>query len=332
MKMRVNALWALKHLVQAASNDIKKTCLEELGKDWLVQLICEDTGSLVQDIEPSTDIGHDDDVSMDFPGDYDNGHKMAECTTDTASNDPYSSEVMRDLPRSKDPTSSATRLIDSRLSVLRDMETNPMRRTKEDYIAVQEQGLDFIRNLIGGFSSTGTAENSDMIDFLYDAYGQDRIFEIFASKLRPKVLNPPKGRNSSDGAGNSETITLQPRPEIIVAVEYVLVHIAASVPRHRQQLIAQTELLRLLLTHFNHAARDVRSAFCWLVINFTWIDDDQDIEPHAQRTQQLVDMGFMEKLEMLERDVDLDVRDRAKTALWQLRQSATTGGPLRNME
>jgi hypothetical protein len=42
-KLRLNALWALKHFVHGVSNEMKRLCLEELGQGWLVQLICDDT-------------------------------------------------------------------------------------------------------------------------------------------------------------------------------------------------------------------------------------------------------------------------------------------------
>jgi hypothetical protein len=36
-----------------------------------------------------------------------------------------------------------------------------------------------------------------MIDFLFNALGQDQVFEILASKLRSKVINPFNRRRSS---------------------------------------------------------------------------------------------------------------------------------------
>src|SRR5689334_3932064 len=42
-KLRLNALWALKHFVNSVSNEMKRQCLDELGQGWLVQLICDDT-------------------------------------------------------------------------------------------------------------------------------------------------------------------------------------------------------------------------------------------------------------------------------------------------
>ena len=71
VKLRLNALWALKHLVQSAGNDVKKTCLEELGQGWLVQLICDDTEDEALSSSKSRsgpfgfNEGTEDDVQMD---------------------------------------------------------------------------------------------------------------------------------------------------------------------------------------------------------------------------------------------------------------------------
>jgi len=329
VKMRFNALWALKHLVQASGNDTKKACLEELGPGWLVQLICENTEeeALYTATSRSTaPVDHDNDVYMEYSNEDDGDRRILENAnaTDATYINSTLSETTPDFQKLRDTSSSTAWLINARFTMLRDVEINPIKRAREDDTGVQEQGLDFIRNLIGCYSSTGIAENSDMIDFLFSTLGQDQIFEILASKLRSKVLNPFARRNSSDRIGKPETRVLPPQPEIIAAVEYILVNVAASIPRHRQQVIEQTELLKLLLAQSNHPVKDVRLAFCWLVINLTWVDDDQDNVPRAQRAQELTRLGFLAKLEVLERDSDLDVRDRAKTAVWQLRQNMAT--------
>jgi len=301
---------------------VKKTCLEELGQGWLVQLICDDTedealsstrsgsGALL-----NTDV--DDDTQMDHSED-DEDSKM----TDSIGILGRTQALFDDKPTlvGSRPTSSLggpSPQANARLAALRDLQTNPASRARKDDIAVQEQGLDFIRNLIGGFNNVGTSETSEMIDFLFSALGQDQIFEILASKLRPKVVNPFNKRNS---AGNIETRVVPPQAEIIASVEYILVHMAASVPRHRQLVIAQTELLKLLVPQFSHPSKEVRLALCWLVINLTWVDDAQDNQSCAQRAQELKKLGFLSKLEGLEHDCELDVRERAKTAVWQMKQ------------
>jgi len=85
--------------------------------------------------------------------------------------------------------------------------------------------------------------------------------------------------------------------------------------------MSQTELLKLLVPQFNHPSIEVRLALCWLVTNLTWMDDQSDGQACAQRANELKKLGFLSKLEMLEQDNELSVRERAKSALWQMKQS-----------
>jgi hypothetical protein len=306
-KLRLNALWALKHFVHNVGNDMKRQCLDELGQGWLVQLICDDT----EDEALLSSKGREKTAVMDEM-DEDVEMDQFEEQIDTALGPCRASSSRPSSSRSK-----SIQQAELRLAALRDAETNPARKARKDDIAVQEQGLDFIRNLIGGAGQGGTSETTEMIDFLFTALGQDRVFEILASKLRPKVINPFNRRSSS----SAETRVIPPQSEIIVAVGYILVHMAASVPRHRQLVIAQTELLKLLVPQFNHPSIEVRLALCWLVTNLTWIDDANDGQACAQRANELKKLGFLTKLELLEQDPELNVRERAKSAIWQIKQS-----------
>ena len=313
-KLRLNAVWALKHFVHSVSNDMKRLCLEELGQGWLVQLICDDTEdeALLSSSRGKAEGGPtsglhdemDEDVDMDQFEDH------------------VESAFAGSFGRSSNsrPSSSRSKSIQQaelRLAELKDAETNPARKARKDDIAVQEQGLDFIRNLIGGAGHGSTSETTEMIDFLFSALGQDRLFEILASKLRPKVVNPFNRRNPS--SPNSQIIP--PQSEIITAVGYILVHMAASIPRHRQLVIAQTDLLKLLVPQFNNPTIEVRHALCWLVTNLTWVDHTNDTQACVQRANELKKLGFLAKLEMLEQDPELNVRERAKSAVWQMKQS-----------
>ncbi|KAL5352673.1 hypothetical protein ACLOAV_002621 [Pseudogymnoascus australis] len=325
VNLRLNALWALKHLVQSAGNDIKMACVEELGQGWLVQLICEDTedDAAYTSSTRSTVVDQDNDVHMNYSDDEDYKQKMADNATgvNSANKSPGFGQKFLESERSKAISGSTSQLVNSRFAALHKGELSPGKKARENDTAVQEQGLDLIRNLIGAYNSTGPAENSDMIDFLFHSFGQDQIFEILASKLRPKVINPFSKRGSDNGNGNGETRIVPPQPEIITSVEYILANVAASVPRHRQQVVAQTELLKLVLEQSSHPDKEVRLALCWLVINLTWVEDDQDTVTRTQRVRELTNLGFLAKMEVLERDCDLDVRDRAKTALWQMKQT-----------
>ncbi|KAH7370560.1 armadillo-type protein [Rhexocercosporidium sp. MPI-PUGE-AT-0058] len=303
-KLRLNAVWSLKHFVHGVSNDMKRQCLEEIGPGWLVQLICDDT-------EDEALLNSRSRVDRDSPRNDDMDEDIVM--------DQFEEQVDAAFSRINSRPSSRSKSIqqaEARLAALRDAETNPARRARKDDIAVQEQGLDFIRNLIGGAGQGGTAETTEMIDFLFSALGQDRVFEILASKLKPKMINP-----YNRGSPNSERKILPPQAEIIIAVGYILVHMAASVPRHRQIVIAQTDLLKLLVPQFNHPNIEVRLALCWLVSNLTWMDDQNDGQACAQRANELKKLGFLSKIEMLEQDPELNVRERAKSAIWQIRQT-----------
>jgi armadillo repeat-containing protein 8 len=308
-RLRLNALWALKHFVNAVSNDLKRLCVEELGQGWLVQLICDDTEdeALLSSREKgerglTSNEEMDEDVEMD----------QFEDQVDAA----FAGSFGRS--NSSRPSSSRSKSVQQaelRLAALREAETNPARKARKDDIAVQEQGLSFIRNLIGPTGAGASSEVTEMVDFLFNALGQDRVFEILASKLRPKVINPYNRRSTS------ETRVQPPQPEIIVAVSMILVHMAASVPRHRQIVIAQTELLKLLVHQFHHPNIEIRLALCHLATNLTWMDDTSDSKACTQRANELLKLNFLTQLEMLEQDPELNVRERAKSAVWQMKQS-----------
>jgi len=318
VKLRLNALWALKHLVHSADNEVKKACLEELGQGWLVQLICDNTedealsGADLEDDHEQIDAFIDDMQVDQSENDLQTSRSLDVFNNVSGHKGGQALEVpfLNDVPDSVTHTTS-------RLAALQDLETNPARRARKDDIAVQEQGLEFIRNLISAANTAGSSETSEMIDFIFTALGQGQIFEILASKLRSKVVGSNSRRGSAVGG---EPRIIPPEAEIVTAVVYILVHMAASVPRHRQLLISQTELLKLLVPQFNHPNKEVRVALCWLAINLTWMDDIPDHKACAERAHELKRLGFLSRLENLEHDSELDVRERAKTAVYQMKQ------------
>ncbi|KAI1344098.1 armadillo repeat protein [Xylariaceae sp. FL0016] len=313
-ELRENALWALKHLVDFSSVELKKRCVEELESGWLVQLICDDTED---EALFSAKTRMDRQAAQSALDDLDEDMDMGSVNDQ---NRPW-------LPPSfyKSPARNLTdirilRLAETRLSALHEAEGNPVRKARKDDLAIQEQGLGFIRNLIGGAHSHGSVESAndttEMIDYLFTTIGQDRLFEILASKLKVKVLHPLSRR----GASGNETRMVPPNPKIIEAVIYILVHIAASIPRHRQLVIAQTDLLKQLSKLFTSKDREVRVALCHLINNLTWQDDTTDAKACSQRADELRRLGFLSRLESLgQSDDELDVRERAKSALWQMK-------------
>ncbi|XDG03307.1 hypothetical protein ABKA04_002922 [Annulohypoxylon sp. FPYF3050] len=279
--LRLNSLWALKHLVHSASVDLKKRTVEELESGWLVRLICDDTEDDAlfsaktrseREAAQETLDDMDEDIDMGLPED--------------PSRRNWLSTSFYKTPTARAPSNAQIlRRAEARLENLREAEINPIRKARHDDLAIQEQGLGLIRNLIGGAQSSNNADSpndtTEMIDFLFSTLGQDRLFEILASKLRFKVLHPFSQQRNNMGP---ETRILPPQTKII------------------------------------ESDREVRVALCHLINNLTWQDNASDGPSCSQRASELKKLGFLTKLEALkEGDDELDVRERAKSALWQMK-------------
>ncbi|PKX88221.1 ARM repeat-containing protein [Aspergillus novofumigatus IBT 16806] len=159
---------------------------------------------------------------------------------------------------------------------------------RQDDIAVQEQTFDLLRNLVCGSGA------SEMIDHLFKEIGQDLILDALADKLRPPHHQSPTPR------------ALNVPTEILVSVTFVIIHLAASLPWHRQVLVSHPTLLQHLMWYFNHSHRDVR-------INCVWVNDASDHDGCRERAFKLRSLGVIERLTSLLDDPDLDVRERTKT-------------------
>ncbi|KAK3371724.1 armadillo-type protein [Lasiosphaeria ovina] len=321
--IRLNAVWALKHLVDGADEDLRKLALEELEAGWLVRLIRDDTEDealyarlRLERGSGSLDIDDDDDEDMDTDASY--GDDSRSWVWPGI----YRDSISGRFPALRNPSPRLQR-VEMKLAILREMELNPTRKARNDDLLIQEQGLNFIRNLMG----LPSLRLPEMVDYVLSELG-DRLFDILASKLKTRrVLHPLTRRAAAAAGGGSrigESRVLYPQSKIMEAAIYILVHISSSHPRHRQLVIAQTELLNLLGTHINHKDIGVRKALCHLFGNLSCQDDKTDMEACGQRALEIKNLGFLSKLEGLEQtDSDLDVRERAKTAVWQIKNHSS---------
>lgn len=335
-RLRLNAAWALKHLVLSPNHEVKVACLKELGTSGLIQLLCGNTDETTATLGGGSNDLMDSSMEMlkDPIEPEDIGIAGA-----TGSLELFGQKLERDDdPGKMDLTRSRTSVetsrpdssrhakspstVSAKLAALREAEMNLVRKARRDEVAVQEQGLDFIRNIIHG------PKSDEIIDFLFTNLGQDRIFEILASKLRGQPVQDDRdgGTNNrrslhrhKDTSSNSRAATQQAHAEIIVSVLFILVHIAASQPRHRQLLTNQTHLLKLLLPLFRHPSKYVRAPLVYFLTNMTFDDDHSDEAACKSRAAELRRLGFQAELEALLHDPDLDIRERAKAALWQIK-------------
>lgn len=309
--LRLNSLWALKHLVLEADFSLRKQMLEELEPGWLVQLISDDSAeeeainSARQRRAPDAD--SDEDMDADNTTAYEEENSRP-WVWQVLARDHLTPAINTILVNSQ-----RIQLASIRLQAVRETETNPARKARNESMAIQEQGLGFIRNLT---MLMDKGEQTEIVDHLFSVLGQDRLFGILADKLKVRVVGA-YGRRYSKGR---DTVVLYPQARIVENLTYILVHIAASVPRHRQLVIAQTELLKLLGGHFNSKDVGVRRALCHLFDNLSCLESEEDRQPCLQRAMELEKLGVLAKLEGLEAsDADLDVRERAKAVVAQMK-------------
>ncbi|KAL8651572.1 MAG: hypothetical protein Q9210_003181 [Variospora velana] len=318
--LRLSSVWALKHLILSAPKQLKRECLGELGPGWLKQIICHDMDDAISASASRSDRESTLGIPLAMGTPNAAGEQVDLLNATDGSREGFRVVNEDDEVDSKmvDSVGAPSRLqLDAELwnqhqsaqgaSGRRDVGTT--NQSRADGLAVQKEGLDFIRNLICGNDSR------EMIDCLFEELGQDKVFEILTSKLRPRLTNAfNRDRRSLD----NNVRQTAPQTDIVTSVCYIVVHLAAGLPRHRQLLIAQTELLKLLLTHFAHPSHEVRSACAWIVINLTWMDDQSDHSSCKERAQELNKLGWVGQLKVLELDPELDVRERVKTALHQI--------------
>lgn len=331
--LRLNSVWALKHLMMTAPNSLKMACLEELGPGWLKQIISSETEEIMfgSGFRGDKGMGPGTPIAMGTPNAAGEQVDLLNAVEETSrgANQTYGEDGEEDLKmadgngplnRSESDfkqTSRFARRGNGRVAALeasrsaggKDTEPNLVAQSRNDDLAVQKEGLELIRNLTCG---PGAPE---MIDYMFRELGQEKMFEMLAGKLRPRLLN---GFNRERRSSESAMRYLQPQPEIITAVCYIIIHIAASHPKHRQLLISQPDLLKLLVPLFSHSQREVRVCCAWIVINLTWVDDQSDHLNCKVRARELLKLGVFERLEGLISDPELDVRERTKTAIHQM--------------
>lgn len=156
---------------------------------------------------------------------------------------------------------------------------------------VQEQALEFVRNFL--------CRNNEGVDHLLEALGVEVLFDLIDRKITEFRANP----------------------NILTPVIYILVHIAAGTDAHRDIISQHEDILEKIVPLIRHFSVEVRTASVWLVINMTyWAEGDQGNQRNQackDRAAKLIRLGFKRSLQQ-HNDPELDVRERIKTALFQL--------------
>jgi hypothetical protein len=327
--LRLSSLWVIKHLVHVAPKELRISVLGELGTGWLVSAITGEhgqgqndrgaaensnsnggvsvgmgsnaAGEQVEILNPSSGMDLDEDEdNEDHPQDTDDGEIMY----DEPSNTHYQASSLRStLPALQTSVFNSARYLAS----IRENEQNPALQARRNDIAIQEQALDFLRNLIGGDCC------AEMAEYIFQELGHQKIFDLLTVKLSPISLSH---RSSSSNSGAGQPI-YHPT-SLVAAAIHVIIHLANGSRSQKSLLVSQRPLLQAWLPHFEHSDRHVRVLCTWGVNNLTWIEDERDRVEARLRVQALREVGIEAAVRKLVNDSDLDVRERVKTALRQI--------------
>jgi hypothetical protein len=301
-KLRIESLWALKHVVYDSPNDVRMKVIEALTPGWIRQIISQDQVSALarrgldeEEADQSSGIamgransfGEQVDIlnPMEDSGELSEDFKMADS-----------------MPSSKMSLDMFLPDVRRRRKLVLHGSLEQSTQSRQDDIAVQEQTFDLLRNIICG---EGAAE---MIDFLFREIGQDELLDALANNLRPRTIQLAHRREASSRP-------LHVPLEILSSVSGLLIHLGAGLLRHRQLLMVHPDLLRSLSNYFNHSNREVRLNCVWIVINLLYVEDASDRDGCRERASQLKALGIADRLASLQDDPDLDVKERTKTAV-----------------
>ena len=285
-RLRFESIWALKQLVFNSPNPLKINVIQELGPSWIKQLIATDPC----DIPPGVVIGM---IDRDYPPRLQFAQGQLDSTEDVNMGGTGASSGMISFDRPRQDGDSGQTITD---------EVN--HHTVQDDTAIQEQLLDLIRNLFCGHNA------ADIVDYIFAEMDQKEFFDILLSRLRYRTLH---------GATRKDNKSVAPPTGIVTKVLYIIIHIAASRPRFRNLISSNTIFLRHVLTHTAHSCAEVKAQISWIAINLTYLDNKTEETACRQRVMDLKKADYLTKLLPMLEDSDMDVRERAKTAVHLLR-------------
>ncbi|BFZ65059.1 hypothetical protein YB2330_006222 [Saitoella coloradoensis] len=164
-----------------------------------------------------------------------------------------------------------------------------MERINDDDIAIQEQALDCFQNL--------TADGAENLDLLFSVLSPKALLDLILEKLQP-------------GAPH----------QLVEPAIFILVHIAVGNDSHRNLILEDERILEALRQRLDDNDCAVRLGCVWTIINLTSLGE-QTVEQtmsarHAVRC--LRDIGIVSKIYNMTEDDTQDVRERVKTAIFQI--------------
>ncbi|KAI5291221.1 hypothetical protein KEM54_005815 [Ascosphaera aggregata] len=299
IKLQIESLWALKHIVLEQPDRFRILVLNELGIEAILSAMSYESRELVTH--------------------RDTGESVSECANVLSFcdlQDLCSAEAPEATAESENPCGISLATIKAINPVLERMSRNEklqleadleyIKQLRKDKSELIEQSIDLIRNL-----TCGGDDCPIVLDHIIAQCGFQRLCSLITQRLDDYTLR-------SDVYGDQ----VIPAPEqIVLTISYALINISACSPVHANMLVSHPRLMELIVKMLRHRMRRVRCNASWTLYNLVSSGKAVDVEGCRRRAQQVSQMGAEDILQKLQRqDKDVDVRERARQVIKGLRE------------
>ncbi|KAI8877562.1 ARM repeat-containing protein [Backusella circina FSU 941] len=132
----------------------------------------------------------------------------------------------------------------------------------EPNIAIQEQALEIVRNLVHG--------QQEDIDWVIEGIGKDDLLDVLENKLQVVSSMGVDGVCDED----AHIVTLIP-------ALYIVVNMSSNDDPPKADLMSRSNIVNSVINHLEHNDPNVRVAAVWCIINWTWSNSDDVDEDEA---------------------------------------------------
>jgi armadillo repeat-containing protein 8 len=108
---------------------------------------------------------------------------------------------------------------------------------------------------------------------------------------------------------------------IILQELYILVNIAVGNNFHKNLIMSRPRILDKICALLKYRTEEVRLGACWCIINLSWPESGSE---NRVRDLQTRNVGKILE-DLMANDVSMDVRDRAHTALSNIKEALDVG-------
>lgn len=294
--LRMEALWALRHLVLKADREVVEKCLNLLGGEFIISHLnpSPPTTTAREDGEMGGEGGDMMDLDLtDAPT-----SPTLSTTSTTSSSTPtpstHNSAIPRHLP------ARATKLYASTLHAL---QTASLTAPQKQSTLLQSQTLHFLRNAL---------HDPNVIDpILTPLIPLPTLLSSLLSILTPAI--------ASEASSSWSSQPFTPDPDVLEGLVYLLIHIINAGPQHRSLVMESKELMEALKGEQVIGCRkaEVRCGVVWMLITASLGEEGDDVSERRERCERLGrEWGAV--LERLAADRERDVVERVRMAKVQI--------------